>query len=469
MSPATATRQPTMNPALKDFWAQQSRFKVLYGGRGSSKSWDAAANSARVSRTIPARILCTRMYQNRIEESVYTTIKKQIRRFNLDHEFRILNNKIIHRETGAEYLFYGLARNIDEIKSLEGVDILWIEEAHALTEEMWELIEPTIRKEHSEIWVIFNPNLSTDFAWKRFVEHPPPNSVVRKINYDENPFLSSTLRETIQNLKETDYDSYEHIYLGVPKEDDESTIIKRSWLEAAVDAHKQLDIEVAGRRMVGYDPADGNQEGTADENAYAKRYGILLEDIQQWIAGEDELFKSCKRVFKSAIESESEVIYDSVGVGAGCGSNFIQIGEQRKQRITYYPFNAGGKVVNPDKEYKPKVKNKDHFSNVKAQLWWTIRDRLLDTYNAVTKGQAVKEENIISISSECSYLEELITELSTPRKDYDSAGRIRVERKKDMLNRGIESPNLADAAVMSFAEQFVEQPKGSLSPQKITF
>ena len=114
-------------------------------------------------------------------------------------------------------------------------------------------------------------------------------------------------------------------------------------------------------------------------------------------------------------------------------------------------FNSGGKVVNPNKSYELGVSNKDYFANAKGQMWKVVADRILMTYNAVTKGAKFKEDEIISISSECDFIEELITELSTPRKDYDTAGRFKVESKKDLLKRGINSPNIADAFVMCFA------------------
>ena len=81
-----------------------------------------------------------------------------------------------------------MARNIEEVKSYEGIDILWNEESHNLSESTWDILEPTVRKDHSEIWLIFNPRLATDFVYTKFVKNPPHNAVVRKINYDENPF-----------------------------------------------------------------------------------------------------------------------------------------------------------------------------------------------------------------------------------------------------------------------------------------
>lgn len=433
--------KPTANPALKDFWLTPARFRILYGGRDSSKSWDAAIRAVWIAHKIKVRFLCTRMYQNRIEESVYTLLKKQIQRLNLPG-YRILQNKIIHEGTGSEFLFYGLARNIDEIKSLEGVDIAWLEEAHAITADMWEVLEPTIRKEHSEFWVVMNPQLRTDFAYQRFIENPPEGALVRKINYDENPFLSDTSRATIERIKKEDYEAYEHIYLGYPKKDDDDAIIKRSWIEACVDAHEKLGIEVSGKKIIGYDPADAGE----DTNAMTKLYGNVVEDSIQWKGKEDELFKSSQKVYNEA-KKGYHVNYDSIGVGAGVGSNFKQMGGG----ISFSPFNAGASVVFKDRVYKYGVKNRDHFSNLKAQTWWNVADRMMRTYNAITKNQDIDKSDILSISSKCSNLQALITELSTPKVDYDGKGRVKVESKKDLAKRGVKSPNLADSFVMCFS------------------
>ena len=160
----------TMNPYLKDFWKTKSRNKILYGGRTSSKSWDTAAHAVRLSSNLTLKFLCIRQFQSSIKESVYSLILSQIERFGLLSEYKITDTSITHNITGSTFLFFGIARNISEIKSTEGVDILWIEEAHNLNKEQWEIINPTIRKENSEIWIVFNPNNRTDFVFQRFIE-----------------------------------------------------------------------------------------------------------------------------------------------------------------------------------------------------------------------------------------------------------------------------------------------------------
>lgn len=441
--------RPTLNPALRDFWLKPARNRVLYGGRASSKSWDAAGFATFLANTYRLRFLCVRQFQNKIEESVYTLLKTQIERFGLNPQFRVLDNKIVSRKTKSEFLFYGLWRSIDEIKSLEGIDVLWIEEAHNLTEEQWKILEATIRKQGSQIWVIFNPKLSTDFAYKRFVTNPPPNTVVRKINYDENPFLSATMREVIEAAKAEDYDEYLHVYEGVPKDDDDDAIIKRSWLMAALDAHKALGLEITGRRRLGFDIADSG----IDKCALLYAHGPLASWADLWKAGEDELLKSCTRAHGAARERHASITYDSIGVGAAAGAKFNEINaaSPTAPRVSHSKFNAGGAVYRPDALYMPGTKNKDMFANIKAQAWWGVADRLRATFNAVRNGAKVKPEDMLILDSAMPHLSHLMDELCTPKRDYDKAGRVMVESKKDLAKREVPSPNLADALVMAYA------------------
>lgn len=440
--------QPSLNPALRSFWRTPARIRVLKGGRSSSKSTDAAGFVLFLAQHCKIRVVCARQYQNRIEESVYTLLKIQIARFGLEAMFEIQQTKIICRTTGSEFIFYGLWRSIDEIKSLEDVDILWIEEAHNLTEEQWDTLEPTIRKDGSQVWLIFNPRLVTDFVWRRFVVNPPPDTVVRHINYDENPFLSNTIRKVIDNLRATDEEKYRHIYLGEPNQDDDESIIKRSWLLAAINGHTTLGLQTAGSRRMGFDVADSGK----DSCALVAAHGCLATWADMWQAREDELLKSCTRAWSAARERDCEIIYDAIGVGAGAGAKFNELNETiRERRVGHDKFFAGGAVVRPDAFYgDSRIKNKDFFANIKAQAWWLVADRLKNTFNAVKNGQKFELDEMIFIDGSLPHLEQLIDELTAPKKDYDQAGRVKVESKKDLEKRDISSPNLGDAFIMAF-------------------
>lgn len=436
----------SLNPALIPFWFKDGipspenfircRHRVLYGGRASSKSYEFAGMVAGLAQQYQTRVLCVRRYQNKIKESVYTLIKDQIDRFDMPG-FNVMASTIEH-ENGSEFVFYGIERNTDEIKSFEGADILWIEEAHNLTKEQWQVLKPTIRKQGSEIWISFNPRLVTDFVYQRFIVNPPADTRVRLVNYPENPFLSDTALADIEDLKAEDYEEYEHIYLGVPRTDDDMAVIKRSWLEAAVDAHLKLGIDMSGSRAVGYDVADSG----LDKNACAVFDGSVCGDIDEWKAPEDELAQSTKRAWANV--ENGRLIYDSIGVGAHVGSTL------KEQGIPggYFKFNAGGAVINPEREYAPKIKNKEKFENLKAQAWQDVADRLRNTYNAVNKGMKYPASELISLSGSLPKLERLKTELASPRKRYSKRGLDMVETKDELAKRGIASPNLADAFIM---------------------
>lgn len=447
--------KPSLNPALKQFWKQPARNRVLYGGRSSSKSWDAAGFAIFLASKYKIRVLCTRYFQNKIEESVYALLKIQIERFGLSDQFTITNNSIVCHETGSEFLFYGIARNIDQIKSTESVDILWMEEAHLTTKSQWEILEPTIRKEGSQVWVIFNPRFASDFVYQRFVVNPPPNTIVRKINYDENPFLSQTMIDIIENAKLEDHDDYEHVYRGVPLLDDDQVIIKRSWIEAAIDAHIKLGFEPQGRKLIGFDVADDG--GDLNANIYA--HGSVVMWGEEWKGLEDQLLKSCKRTYSNAKNYDAEVRYDSIGVGAFAGSKFDEMNKEPDNdfKLIYAQFNAGASVLYPERFYAKseggKIKNKDFFSNLKAQTWWAVADRFRNTYDAINNGTVYDVDELISISSEfpAHLIEKLKTELSTPKRDFDNNGRVKVESKKDLAKREVVSPNCGDAFVQCFA------------------
>ena len=440
----------SLNPNLRGFWQDDSgklikaRHRVLYGGRASSKSWEFAGMAAFISANYKTRFLCVRRFQNKIKESVYSLISSQIDRFQFSG-FDVQASNIYH-SNGSDFTFYGIERNVDEIKSFEGADVLWIEEAHNLTKNQWEILEPTIRKEGSEIWLSFNPRLLTDFVYQRFIVNTPPNSVIRLVNYTDNKFISKTMLSAIQAKKDEDYEEYEHIYLGVPRSDDDMAIIKRSWCEAAKDAHIKLDMDMSGGNTVGYDVADSGE----DKNAVCVFDGSICIHVEEWKAGEDELKDSALRAWSHV--TNGWLVYDSIGVGAHTGSTLKDMGYQN-----YAKFNAGAAVENPDIEYAPGITNKAKFENLKAQACQDVADRLRNTYNAVQKGESFDPAKMISISTDIECVESLVSELCTPHKDFSERGLDMVESKKKLAKRGVKSPNKADAFIMGACPHLVKR------------
>lgn len=452
--------QPTLNPALRDFWRTREtpegddiRFRILYGGRMSSKSHDAAGVAIARANFCEQRFLCTRMFQNRIADSVYTLLKDKIDYFGLGNNFKVFADAIEHKTNGSLFRFYGMARNIEDIKSFEGANVCWVEEARTMTKDMFKVIRPTVmRNAGAEMWLTFNPGLATDFVYKQFVSGNMKGSIKRLINYDENPFLSDTALADINAAFEEDYDEAVHVYMGVPKDSDDNVVIKRSWIQAAIDAHKKVEPEYGGwygGKTVGYDVADSGD----DKNATAGMDGFVCVDLDEWKGGEDELRESANRVRLTAIKLDaSNIGYDSIGVGAGTGSHLNSLGWKK-----HFRFNAGGKVVHPKRQYaQTRILNEDFFANIKAQAWWMVADRFRNTYLAVTKGRKFPADQMISLSSDCDakLLEKLVDELCTPKRDFDPAGKVKVESKKDLAKTSREggavpSPNIADAFIIA--------------------
>lgn len=197
-------------------WLEQpARYKVAYGGRGSGKSWGIARELLLRAGSGRIRVLCAREVQKSIKDSVHRLLGDQIDELGLSGVFEVLRDEIRCKPTKSQFLFSGLANTtIDSIKSFEGVDICWVEEAQNVSERSWEILIPTIRKAGSEIWVSFNPSEETDPTYQRFVVNPPPNAIVHKINWDSNKFLPGELRAEKDYLYSVDPEAAAHVWGG---------------------------------------------------------------------------------------------------------------------------------------------------------------------------------------------------------------------------------------------------------------
>jgi phage terminase large subunit len=143
------------NHPLSDLYYKKARNKVYWGGRGSAKSWAFAEALVRLASALPLRILCTREFQISIRDSSHKLLKDTITRLGMDSWF-IVTDKSIRSRVGAEFIFKGLHGAENGIRSMEGVDIAWVEEAQTVTALSWQSLTPTLRNEGSEVWVSFN-------------------------------------------------------------------------------------------------------------------------------------------------------------------------------------------------------------------------------------------------------------------------------------------------------------------------
>lgn len=206
------------------------RERCAYGGRGSGKSWQFARALLVHGVARRLRVLCARQYQASMADSVHRILTDQIAAMGLGG-FYYATEKSIIGENGTEFLFKGLKRDIGQIKSIEGIDICWIEEAETVSKQSWRVLIPTIRKTGSEIWTTFNPFMSTDATYQRLVVKPPPRSIVRHINYPANPwFPGSVLDDEQKELFRTDPEAHAHVWGGEPWARSDAQVLNGKWI-----------------------------------------------------------------------------------------------------------------------------------------------------------------------------------------------------------------------------------------------
>lgn len=424
------------------------RYKIAYGGRGSGKSWTIADLLVLMAYQEPKRILCARELQLSIGESVHRLIADCIERRGLSTHF-LVEKATIYGNNGSQFLFAGIKNNPTKIKSMEGIDICWTEEAESITAESWNILIPTIRKPGSEIWATFNPGNVLDETYKRFVVNPPADSYVVKVNWNHNPWFPDVLRQEMENMRESDPELARHIWDGEPVADSALAVIKPMWISAAVDAHVKLGIAATGARIGGFDVAD---EGP-DANAFIWRHGVVVQGAEEW--KDQDPNSAARKVFADSLMLGIDIVnFDNIGVGAGAkGAIREELANlhHHKKPAQFNGFNAAAAVMNLDQEYMPGKTNKDMFLNLKAQAWWLVADRFKNTYDAIN-GKPYDPEKLISLPYGLPYLEKLKAELSQPRREFLN-GKFKVESKDAMKKRGVASPNLADALIMSYAPE----------------
>lgn len=190
------------------------RYKILYGGRAAARSWTIARKLLIRGTQRPEFILCTRELQKSIKQSVHRLLKKQILLLGLEH-FYTVNEQSIKGINGTEFMFLGIKANPEEVRSTEGITICWIEEGHSLSESSWDIIDPTVREEGSEIWISFNTRFKFDHIYKTFVvDKSMDDALVLKTSYKDNPYFSSVLEKQKEALKKSNYEKYLHIWEG---------------------------------------------------------------------------------------------------------------------------------------------------------------------------------------------------------------------------------------------------------------
>jgi phage terminase large subunit len=380
---------------------------IYYGGRGSLKSHTVARSLLIRGRQQKLRILCTRELQKSIKDSVHKLLSDLIDQYELD-DYEILKDSITNRVTGTEFIFLGLRLNMIEVKSLEGIDVCWVEEAQAITEASIDILTPTIRKQGSQIIWTFNRLTELDPVYVKFVMNKSDKTYVLKVNYEIAERLG-WLPDVLKLELEADRANpalFAHKWLGEPIGQEELAIIDRGMILEAM----QRTVSNEGETVIGVDVARmGN-----DRTVFWKRKG--LKSIGSKTINKSRTTTVCDELEKFALFDKSRVSIkvDDTGVGGGVTDEMIK----RGYKVT--AVNFGGEPS-----------DKDKYPNWISEAWFYMAE--------------------IMPTIELLFDSDLLMEFSTRQWKQDTRGRRAVESKGEYKKRGFRSPDIADAVTICYA------------------
>jgi len=459
-------------PAYRNY-LQAARFKVAYGGRGSAKTRTFATILTTNVLHYGWRVVCFREIMESIADSVYQEIVAEIDRRGLSDQFEILKTEINCPASGGCFRFSGIRANASrlntqKLKGFANFDAAWLEEANPVSAESWNALIPTMRKEGSEIWVSFNPENPLEETYQRFVANPryPAEkdgraySIVRKINFTDNPRFPRELRDDAELMRVSDPELYQFVYLGEPVADNALSIIKPMWIQASVDAHLHIPTFPAGGGRIGGMDVSGGVEGDVaapksnDPNALAWRYGSILAGLEEW--QDENPNAAAGHAYEVVARERIDTLgVDDIGVGASVPGELKRLQTEARAKnpkmheAEFVGWTASESPDQPKREYQPGKTHADMFANRKAQGWGLLADRFRNTWQA-RNGLPFDVDQLISIPSGLPMRDKLQAELAQPRRESVN-GRMKVESKKSLKARGIPSHNLADAVVMAYA------------------
>ena len=393
--------------AILPLWQSLKRFKLLHGGRAGGKSWGVADYLIIQAYSKKIRVLCSREVQNSLDESVIHLLKQRLEALGLDSWFVFKNNKLICTTTGSEFIFKGLMKhNRFNIKSLEGIDYLWVEEAQAVSKESLDELVPTIRKDGSVLIFTMNRYMENDPVWVRFGNDP--DTEVLKINWYDNIFCPQPIKDLALKCKKDNPSEYLHTWEGEPINQADLAIISR---QSVHEAYERV-IEPDGQIEFGCDIARfGN-----DRTVIIKRKGLKMLDY--WIFTKMSTVEVSEFIMSEATQQDI-IKVDDTGVGGGVTDILMNA------NYNVMPINFGESPV-----------DKDSYPNRISEMWFQFKD-------------TITEAQLIDIDG-------LTDELCQRQWKMDNKGRRQVEGKDVFKKRHGRSPDIADAVLLCYYNAYAE-------------
>lgn len=396
-------------------------------------------------------VVCIREIQKSLALSAKKLIEAKIEQFGVGHLFACLKTEIRRQGGKGLCIFQGMQDHTAEsVKSLEGFNLAWVEEAQSISKRSMDLLRPTIRAEGSEIWFSWNPRRRSDPVEKllRGGRGKRSDAIVVKANYTDNPFLPETLRLEAEDDRENDPEGFSHKWLGDYESLGSKVVIPSAWFQSAVGLAQKLNLDGSGATYGALDVAGAEDGG--DENALAIRKGINLVSVEAW-NGLDTGLTTQRAARAMASAGVQDGFYDSVGVGEGVTGEWAGMGRRLEapKGLSLHPWSGGAAPLNPDDRIEPDNKqsptNGDQYHNLKAQAWFALRKRFENAHKAA-RGKSFDPDMLISIPADLSCLTQLEEEMTQPQHKTSATGKTMVDKQPD----DAASPNMADAVVMAF-------------------
>lgn len=391
---------------------EKCRIKFFYGGRAGGKSYAFADSLLFLGRKKKLFIACLREIQDSIRDSVYKLLCDRIKFYGLS-DYNIGAEKIENKITETCFIFKGLRdQDAQKIKSLEGVDIAWIEEAQTISLVSWEILEPTIRKDGSEIWISMNRRYENDPLWVALATNPDERTLVKKVNYYDNPFCPQEMIMQAEKCKKQSWEKYEHIWLGEPMKQGNNCLISSLLVRRAF---AQEILSTTSPLIIGLDIARFGD----DKTVFCFRKGRLCYRFENY-------------------ENKSNVEVANLATNFICSYHpkrlFMDIGGQGAGVFDILKDRGFGEIIRGVYFGEKAIKDERYY-NRRAEMWGEILEWL-------------EESPFPKLPQE----ESLFDELTAVRKDFDSRGRLKLESKAEMKKRLGRSPDMADALALTFAE-----------------
>ena len=324
----------------------QKRIKFYYGGRGGGKSYAFADSLLLKGRMEKLLIACLREVQDSIKDSVYRLLCDRIACYQLK-DYKIYENKIENKITGTKFIFKGLRdQDIQKIKSLEGVDIAWIEEGQSISKRSWDILNPTIRKDGSEIWISMNREEENDPLWVLLAAAPDERTLVVKVNYDDNPFCPQELLLQAEKCRKEAPEDYAHIWLGQPVQSGISKLIMPKEVRAAFEPKIYASDSPL---IIGLDIARFGDDATVfcfRRGRWCQKFEVLKKYDTVSIAD------YCQRIIKDF--APARIFLDAGGIGGGVFDVLMARGYRGLVRA----INFGSKAILDDR-----------YVNRRAEMW----------------------------------------------------------------------------------------------------